>query len=173
MTVSSMATSTSATTPRGPWTWLTTAPAATSAYTSGRLAMGQTGWVGHRSTAHRSSCRRKCRQAAMAKLLACTAGHTTRGGQGHVMRRDRVAPQFEVIRAIVLEGSPCCEVPHCRSRSAARPSPSRSLRGGVAAALRQHRAAAAAGRRRARAALLIQHSIGGGRIAVDGLDKHR
>ena len=29
------------------------------------------------------------------------------------MLRERVAPQSEVIRAIVLEDSPCCEVPLC------------------------------------------------------------
>ena len=28
------------------------------------------------------------------------------------MLRERVAPQSEVIRVIVLEVSPCCEVPH-------------------------------------------------------------
>ena len=28
------------------------------------------------------------------------------------MPRERIAPQSEVIRVIVLEDSPCCEVPH-------------------------------------------------------------
>ena len=32
------------------------------------------------------------------------------------MLRERVAPQFEVIRVIVLEDSPCCEVPHHHQR---------------------------------------------------------
>ena len=36
---------------------------------------------------------------------------TTRGDQGHLMLRERVAPQFEVIRIKILEDSPCCEVP--------------------------------------------------------------
>ena len=31
-------------------------------------------------------------------------------------QKERIAPQSEVIRAIVLEGSPCCEVPHRRMR---------------------------------------------------------
>ena len=34
--------------------------------------------------------------------------HTTRGDQGHLMPRERVAPHSEVIRAVVLEDSPCC-----------------------------------------------------------------
>ena len=37
-------------------------------------------------------------------------GRTTRGDQGHLMLRERVVPQSEVIRAIVLEDSPCCGV---------------------------------------------------------------
>ena len=31
-----------------------------------------------------------------------------RGGQGHSVLRDRISPQSEVIRAVVLEDSPCC-----------------------------------------------------------------
>ena len=39
-------------------------------------------------------------------------GHTFRGGQGHLMLRDLILPQSEVIRAILLEYSLCCGVPH-------------------------------------------------------------
>ena len=38
-------------------------------------------------------------------------GHRTRGESGHLIPRKRVAPHSEVIRAIVLEGSPCSEGP--------------------------------------------------------------
>ena len=39
-------------------------------------------------------------------------GHTPRGDSGYLMLGERVALQPEVIRAIVLEDSPCCGVPH-------------------------------------------------------------
>ena len=40
-------------------------------------------------------------------------GHTARGDYGHLMmRRQCIVPQSEVIRAILLKDSPCCEVPH-------------------------------------------------------------
>ena len=45
--------------------------------------------------------------------------HTTRGDQGHLMLKERVAPQPEVIRAIVSEGSPCCEAQHLPRAAAA------------------------------------------------------
>ena len=45
------------------------------------------------------------------RLQQPPGGHTTRGGQGHLMRRKRVAPHSEMIGAIVLEDGPCCEVP--------------------------------------------------------------
>ena len=35
-------------------------------------------------------------------------GRTTRGDAGHLMLRERAVPQSEVMRAILLEGSPCC-----------------------------------------------------------------
>ena len=43
--------------------------------------------------------------------------HVLTGAQSEVIRAircpgGRAAPQFEVIKAIALEGSPCCEVPH-------------------------------------------------------------
>ena len=34
-----------------------------------------------------------------------------RGNQGHLMLKERIAPQSEVIRAILLEDSPCCGGP--------------------------------------------------------------
>ena len=40
-----------------------------------------------------------------------TAGHTTRGDQGHLILRQLNMPQSELIRAIFLEDSPCCGVP--------------------------------------------------------------
>ena len=43
---------------------------------------------------------------------ASPEGRTTRGDQGHLMLGERILPQSEVIRAIVLEGSPCCGVRH-------------------------------------------------------------
>ena len=45
--------------------------------------------------------------------LVLPGGHTIRGDQqGHLLLRERVAPQSEVIRAIFWEDSPCCEAPH-------------------------------------------------------------
>ena len=41
-----------------------------------------------------------------------TCGDTVRGGQGLLMLRGRVLTPSEVIRAIWLEHSPCCGVPH-------------------------------------------------------------
>ena len=48
-----------------------------------------------------------------------TGGRTTRGGQGHLVLREHIAPQSEVIRAIFLEDSPCCGGPHrcCSTRA--------------------------------------------------------
>ena len=40
-----------------------------------------------------------------------------RGYSGHLMLRERIGPQFEVTRAIVLEDSPCCGVPHLLPRA--------------------------------------------------------
>ena len=45
-----------------------------------------------------------------------TAGHTTRGDQGHLMLRQPIMQSTEVIRAIILEDSPCCGVPRTRRR---------------------------------------------------------
>ena len=40
--------------------------------------------------------------------MSC-AGRAIRGDQGHLRPRGRAVPQSEVIRAILLEGGPCCE----------------------------------------------------------------
>ena len=48
--------------------------------------------------------------------LALLRAHTTRGGQGHLMLGERIVPQSEVIRAVLLEDSPCCGVPHLALR---------------------------------------------------------
>ena len=45
---------------------------------------------------------------------ACTGGRATRGGQGHLVPGERVLSQSEVIRAILLENSPCCGVSRTR-----------------------------------------------------------
>ena len=47
-------------------------------------------------------------------FLTTCAAHTARGGQGHLVLRERTAPQSEVTRAMLLEDSPCCGVPHQR-----------------------------------------------------------
>ena len=44
-------------------------------------------------------------------------GHTIRGGQGHVVPRDRILPKSEVIRAILLEYSPYRGVPYLGRRA--------------------------------------------------------
>ena len=46
--------------------------------------------------------------AAAASRAVRPEGRATRGGQGRLMPRERVAPQSEVIRVLVLEDSPCC-----------------------------------------------------------------
>ena len=52
-------------------------------------------------------------------LKKCSAGgHTTRGDQGHLMLGERIAPYSEVIRAMVLEDSPCCGGPQHLSAAA-------------------------------------------------------
>ena len=56
-----------------------------------------------RLSSHRLSCTWRRHQPG-------TAGNTTRGVQGHLMLRERVAPQSEVIRAIVSGDSPCCRL---------------------------------------------------------------
>ena len=46
-------------------------------------------------------------------------GYTTRGNQNDLMLGEDIAPQAGVIRAILLEDSPCCGIPHL-GRSAGR-----------------------------------------------------
>ena len=58
---------------------------------------------------------RAAKQAAKAakSRRSAAAGRTTRGDYGHLMLGERILPQSEVIRAILLEYkySPCCGVP--------------------------------------------------------------
>ena len=43
-------------------------------------------------------------------LVVPGQAHTARGDQGHLMPRERIAPQSEVIGAVVLADSPYCEI---------------------------------------------------------------
>ena len=45
-------------------------------------------------------------------------GRTSRGDSGHLVLRERIALQFVVSRAIVLQDSPRWEVPHRRKHRA-------------------------------------------------------
>ena len=56
-----------------------------------------------------ASCRRS--QAGSMLRRSIPEGHTARGDQGHLMPRERAAPQSEVIRVMFLEDSPCCGAP--------------------------------------------------------------
>ena len=46
------------------------------------------------------------------KTITWSGLHNARGDWGHLMLRERIGPQSEVTRAIILEDSPCCGVPH-------------------------------------------------------------
>ena len=50
------------------------------------------------------------RRGPLEGLVHVLQGRTARGDQGHSMLGERIAPQSEVIRAMLLEDSPCCGV---------------------------------------------------------------
>ena len=50
------------------------------------------------------------RRVELEELDDVPGGRTIRGDWGHLMPMDRILPQSEVIRAIVVEYSPCCGV---------------------------------------------------------------
>ena len=63
----------------------------------------------------RTAGRPTCTDSTAASLAFCRSsyvwGRTIRGDQGHLMPRYRILSHSEVIRAILLEDSPCCGVP--------------------------------------------------------------
>ena len=63
------------------------------------------------SHASRTRVAASCRKPPAGRATAAY-GHTTRGDWGHLMLKERIVQQSEVIRFILLEDSPCCWVTH-------------------------------------------------------------
>ena len=77
---------------------ITTAPAQQPGEHSTAVAQQ---WQQRQAQAQQFGCHRRGRRRI-------SEGHTTRGDYGYLMLRERIAPQPEVIRAVLLEDSPCC-----------------------------------------------------------------